>query len=72
MNEAEVKKLIETDPDFVCARRFGNSLSRLEERYPDGCPDHVIASALGISEDEVQEKMDTIIEKLRTAMGVKP
>lgn len=63
---------IQTDPDFVNARRFGNSLTALEERYKDedGCPDHVIASALMIPEGELETEMARIVLKLRGLMGV--
>ena len=41
MSEAEMQQQIATDPEFVNAKRFGNSVARLEERYPDGCPTHI-------------------------------
>lgn len=72
MTEAEMLEKIHNDPRFVNARRFGNDIERLEERYrdEDGCPDHVVASALMLTEDELRQRMSGIVEKLRGLMGV--
>jgi hypothetical protein len=74
MTEEEATHLIHTDPDFVVARRFGNSLKRLEQRYekePDGCPDHVVAAVLLMTEEQVREAMDRVVVKLRDLMGIR-
>lgn len=60
---------IYVDPDWVELRRFDNSLKKVLKRYPDGAPDRLIAQALGITEQEVQEQYDQIVEKLRRAVG---
>ena len=72
MTEEEIMEKILNDPDFVNARRFSNSLTLLEARYKDedGCPDHVIASALGISEAQLETAYQGIVEKLRDIMDV--
>lgn len=62
--------MLHTDEDFVCAKRFGNSLTRLEKRYPDGCPMHVIAGALDIPEAQVEVEYEHVVIKLRSLMGV--
>lgn len=46
------------------------AVNRLVKRYPNGCPDHVIAKFLGISEKEVEAKYQSIIACLRAKMGV--
>jgi hypothetical protein len=70
MNSDEAKRLVETDPDFVYTKRFSFSLKKLLERYPDGCPDRVIAQALLVSEPEVEELYQKAVIKLRLLMGV--
>lgn len=72
MTEEEMLEKIHNDPNFVNARRFGNDKSRLMARYQDedGCPDHVAASALMLTEDELRECMVGIVKKLRSLMGV--
>lgn len=70
MNSIEAKKRINEDPDFVNLKRFNYSLAQLLERYPEGCPDRVIAAALMIPETEVEEIYDTVVTKLRMIMGV--
>lgn len=70
MTIAEAQELLKTDKDFVYAKRFGNSLKALLERYPDGCPLHIIAGAMIMTEDEVETMYAQTIAKLRVSMGV--
>lgn len=58
------------DPDFITLKRFGFSLNKLQERYPDGCPDHISAQALGLTPEEFQKKYQEIVEKIKDEMGV--
>ena len=60
--------LLNTDDDFIAIKRFDFSLSRLLERYPDGAPNSIIASALMIEEDEVETLYESIVAKLREIM----
>ena len=62
--------MLTTDPDFICMKRFGFSLKRLMERYPEGAPDSVIAQALNITEAEVERRYQNIIQVLRVGVGV--
>jgi hypothetical protein len=64
------KDLLNTDEDFVFNKRFGNSVKKLENRYPDGCPIHIIANALNISQEEVVAEYQRVVLKLRALMGV--
>lgn len=61
---------IETDPDFICSPKHGNSLKRFLEDNPDGASDGVIGRLLKMTEKEVQETYIRAIIKLRKAMGV--
>lgn len=70
MNVHDQKKRVNEDQDFVALKRFDYSLEALLERYPDGCPDRVIAQALLISEPEVEELYQETVLKLRSIMGV--
>lgn len=70
MNSTEMKRLVETDGDFIALKRFDFSLEKLIERYPDGCPERVIANALMIPEHEVEELYQKAVTKLRLIMGV--
>jgi len=70
MTEIE-RNMLETDPDYISSRRFNNSLAKLEERYPDGCPDHIIAAALVTTEDDLEIRYNRIIETLRRKMHAK-
>lgn len=63
--------MLETVPDYVSVRRFKNSLAVLEQRYPDGAPDHIIAAALHTTEADVNQRYQRIVGVLQTAMGLK-
>lgn len=62
--------MLTDDPDFVSLKRFDFSLKKVMDRYPEGCPDHVIASALLVSEEEVPILYEQVVTKLRNLMGV--
>lgn len=71
MNSTEAKDRLLTDPDFIYSKRFDNSLRKLLERYPDGtAPSKVIAQALMVTEDELEELETAIITKIRTELRV--
>jgi hypothetical protein len=70
MTLQEIKRKIAEDPDFVNIKRFDYSLEKLLERYPDGAPNRVIAHALCIAEDEVEELYRQAVAHLREIMGV--
>jgi len=64
------KDQIRLDPDYIPLKRYKYSLSRLLERYPEGCPEHIAAEALGLSEEEFNEEYEKIVACLRAKMGV--
>jgi hypothetical protein len=70
MTEEETRKKVNTVPDFVNSKRYDHSLKKLEDRYPDGAPDNVIANALMIEVEEVEPEFDKVVVKLRKEMGV--
>ena len=69
MDQTTIDRLL-TDPDFIVTKRFGNSLEKLLERYPDEVPPRYIAQALGISELDLDTLYAGMLEKLRTSMKV--
>lgn len=70
MTSNEAKQLIDTEPDFVYMKRFDFSLDKLMERYPDGAPTKIIAQAMMMTEDEVEELYQLVIVKMRQALKV--
>lgn len=71
MNTTEAKQRVATDPDYVYLKRFGYSLEKLMERYPDGVQQNrIIANALMIPEHEVEELYQSAVQKLRMIIGV--
>jgi len=65
----ESKKRILNEPDYINLKRFDYSLAKLMERYPDGAPDKVIASALMMTEVDVDELYEDVVQKLRALIG---
>jgi hypothetical protein len=70
MTTAQAKLAIEADPDFIYSKRFNYSLVELKRRYPEGCPDRIVAAVLMITEDDVEAIYKRIVLKLRESMGV--
>lgn len=70
MATTQEQDMIHNVPDWINLKRFNNSLNEVVERYPDGCPDHVIAGGLMIDETEVDILYAQIVVKLRTFMNV--
>jgi hypothetical protein len=64
------KKKIEQDPDFINCARVKNSLKKYLSKYSDGVSDEEIAKLLMISEEEVKERFNNIILKLRKEMKI--
>ena len=66
MNAEEMAERVCADPDFIALKRFDYSLKTMLKRYPDGVPsDRLIAQALMVSEDELEEVYQDIVLKLR-------
>jgi DNA-directed RNA polymerase specialized sigma24 family protein len=63
---AEDEKKLLNEPDFVLVKRFDYSLKRMIERKPDGLSNKAIGQALGIPEEEVEEKLAEILKKLKS------
>jgi DNA-binding NarL/FixJ family response regulator len=70
MTPEEIQNRLETDPDFVVLKRFGYSLEAVLERYPEGCPNRIVAQALSIPEETLPDYYAQVVEKLRILMGV--
>jgi hypothetical protein len=62
------ERKLKKDPDFVVAPRFGNSLQRLVERFPEGVPDDVCAKALNLTTEEVEQLYQKTVRDLRATM----
>lgn len=70
IDKADFERRLREDRDFIALKRFDYSLVNLRKKYPDGCPDHVIASALQVPEDEVEALYQSAVARLRGALGV--
>ena len=64
-NQTDVGVKIAKDPDFVAIPRYSHSLSKLLDRYPDKVPNHIISQALGMTDEEVSNYYNGIVEELQ-------
>jgi len=67
----EMQVKIQDDPDFISLRRYGYSVNKLLEKYPNGVPDHIIADGLLMTEIELEERYKAIVTCLRARIGVR-
>jgi hypothetical protein len=65
-----IRAKIANEENFIAIKRFNYSLERMLERYPDGVPDRIIAQALLIKEEDVEELYQKIILKLKKGMKI--
>lgn len=64
------KEKIEQDPDFIHCPRVKNSLKKYLSKYSEGVSDQEIGKLLMLSEEEVRDRFNGIILKLRKEMKV--
>ncbi len=62
----ELRETLNNDKDFVCLPRYGCSLKRVIDRYPDGVPDPMGAEALHLSVAAYNALVEGAKEKLRS------
>jgi hypothetical protein len=70
MSTSEIRKKIESEPDFVNLKRYDFSLEKLLDKFPDGVPNKMIAQALLMTEEEVEKIYQQVVLKLRKEMKV--
>jgi hypothetical protein len=70
MKTEEAMAMLEQDNDWIAIKRLDYSLANLLQKYPDGVPDNIIASALMMTVEEVEALYQETIQELRELMGV--
>jgi hypothetical protein len=70
MKGNEARERISTDPDFIFLKRFDYSLASLVEKHPGGVSTRVVAAALMVTEDDVNDIYENIILKLRDILKI--
>lgn len=69
-SEKEIRYLVDNVAHFVAIAKYEYNIELLMKEYPDGATNKVIASALAISESEVDRVYKRAVKKLREAMLV--
>ena len=67
-SDLAIKTRIDSDEDFIIAPRHRNSLNTLLKNNPDGMEDKIIARALNMTVEEVNEVYEKAIVKLRSIL----
>ena len=70
MKGNEARERIAVEPDFIFLKRFDYSLAALVDKHPGGVSDRVIAAALMVTEDDVQDIYENIIIKIRDILKI--
>ena len=70
MDPKEIIAKVKKEPDFVALKRFDYSLNKALERYPNGCPPHIIATALCLTEDDLIALYTKMIGRLKKWLKV--
>jgi hypothetical protein len=70
MKGDEARERIATEPDFIFLKRFDYSLASLVQKHPGGVSNRVVAAALMVTEDDVDDIYENIILKLREIMKI--
>jgi hypothetical protein len=65
-----IKDKILMDGDFVDMPKFGNSLNKMLDAYPDGVPETLIKKALHLTQKELDDIYNCAIIKLRHGFKV--
>lgn len=66
----EVLERIAKEPDYVYLKRYGFSIAKLLLRYENGVPDHIIATGLLTTPEDVERIYNESVLKLRALMKV--
>lgn len=67
---AEVRQKVERDPDYIAVGHHENSLKALKDAYPDEVPPHIIARALGRTEQQISMMWARTVHQLRKLLRV--
>lgn len=70
MKGNEARERLAVEPDFIFLKRFDYSLTSLVDKHPNGVSDRVIAAALMVTEDDVDDIYENIIIKLRDILKI--
>jgi LPS sulfotransferase NodH len=71
IKQEDLVKKVNEDEDFINMPKYENSIEVFQKKHPDGAKDDgVIAKALMMSENELKQKFDTILENVRDKLKI--
>lgn len=71
MNKNETLEKIQNEEDYINLPKYNNSLKMLLNEHPTGVSDSIICKALGLSQTELDEMLNSAIIRFKESVGVK-
>jgi hypothetical protein len=66
----DLKKRVETEPDFIDCPEYDNSLKKFVDAHPNGVDEKTIAKVMVATKDEVKKIYQSAIQNLRARLPV--
>lgn len=68
LTKEQIQQKIETEEDFIDSPRFGYSIEKIIDRYPDGVDYGTISKVLHLTPEEVEKTFLTALKKVQEKM----
>ena len=69
-SKEDLKKKIESDPDFIYCPSAENSLEKFTKKHPNGASSDKIAQILAMTAEEVEKAYQDAVSRIRTELKV--
>jgi len=70
LTENQIQDKIDEDEDFINYPRFDNSIKKLLLKHEKGVKPEIIAKAMNMTVEEVEETYQQAVEKLKKVMKI--
>lgn len=66
----DLKRRVETEPDFINCPEYDNSLKKFVEAHPNGVDEKTIARVMATTKDDIKKIYQSAIQSLRSKLPV--
>ena len=70
LTKEEIELRLANDADFIDMPRYGNSIQKLLVKHPNGCENGMVAKALHMTPEEVEETFKRAVAKLQESLKI--
>lgn len=67
-DKIDIKRMIDEDPDYINIPSARYSVEKILKKYPDGCPDSVICTALNIHHSDLVVLLKKVLDKIKKGL----